>query len=328
MAFLIDAGWAEVIIGVIALVASVVIYRITRKKKQLSYEILSETPLISVGDEIKGRLEILLDSSPVEKVHLLLVKFVNDGTMPITADDYERPLTLIFEGDATVLSAESVQPEPDNLRVTLDFEPKKVTVNPLLLNKGDSFTAKVLVEKFGGRFDLDARIVGVREVRALPKREFVPRFRSIKASVLILFALFVFGNFSDFLFNIAPSISGTQGLKERLAERERLSQERSELLSQLLKMTRSLEVYITPGNEINAGQSFRAEVKFREGLPSLDSLKYEWKIDQEGYATSHTYYGTSAELSPDKKGRVRVQLTVYDETGRPLYLDSRMVDVK
>jgi subtilisin-like proprotein convertase family protein len=173
MAFLADAGltgWIGATGSIIAAILSVTIYFLTRKKKALSYEVLSEYPLISIDDEIKGKLQILYGGNPVENVHLLLVKFINNGNIPIIASDFERHLTLRLKGESNVLSAVRVKASPDNLTASLEIKDKVITVAPALMNGGDFFTVKVLIGQYGGSFDVDARIVGVKSIRVVRRQ--------------------------------------------------------------------------------------------------------------------------------------------------------------
>jgi hypothetical protein len=170
MAFLIDAGWTQVIIGAIAVILTIVIYSMTKQRKSFSYEVVSEYPLISIHKEIKGKLQILLDGNPVENVHLLLIKFINDGNIPIAASDYERPITLDFKDSSNILSADYVKASPGNLITSLKITDNKISIEPMLMNGGDTFSIKILVGQYKGSVDVDARILGVKNIRHTPKQ--------------------------------------------------------------------------------------------------------------------------------------------------------------
>ena len=158
------AEWIGTVASIIAVILSIIVYLVTRKKKALSYEVLSEYPLISIDDEIEGKLQVLYGGSPVENVHLLLVKFFNSGNVPITSSDFERPITLQLRDESKGLFAERVKASPNNLIVSLRIDNKVVSVEPVLMNGGDFFTAKVLIGQYSGSFDVDSRIVGVKYI--------------------------------------------------------------------------------------------------------------------------------------------------------------------
>jgi len=203
------AEWIGAVASIIAVILSVIVYLLTRKKKALSYEVLSEYSLISIADEIKGNLQVLYGGNPVENVHLLLVKFLNSGNVPITTSDFERPITLQLRGESKVLSAERVKASPDNLRVSLKVEDKVVTVEPALMNGGDFFTTKVLIGQYSGSFDIDARIVGVKSIRVL-RRQTDRALRDWKLpSIRTFAAILILVTFALFLIFIANNNSGT-----------------------------------------------------------------------------------------------------------------------
>jgi hypothetical protein len=162
----------SVIVGVIAIVVVIIFYFAAKTKKSLAYEVLSENPLISIDNEIKGKLQILLDGQPIENVHLLLIRITNDGKVPITANDYERPVALKFKESSNILSAELASAVPENLVIKPTIHDKLVALDPVLLNSGDVFTVKVLVGEYSGPVEVDARIAGVKNIRVARKQAF------------------------------------------------------------------------------------------------------------------------------------------------------------
>ena len=62
--------------------------------------------------------------------------------------------------------------KPDDLVATLTTEESgKVRVSPVLLNDGDSITARFLVANFQGVPEISARIAGIRQIRNERERE-------------------------------------------------------------------------------------------------------------------------------------------------------------
>jgi len=153
-----------VFLGLVAIVVSIFLWWTQRRRKALSYEIISRTSLLSIEDEIKGKLEIFFDGKPVQDVHLIVFKIVNSGNVPIVSTDYERPVSLTFGENPQILSAEVSETNPDNLRASVDIEATRVVLGRVLLNSGDSITLKFLVSQLG-EVSVDGRIVGVKEMR-------------------------------------------------------------------------------------------------------------------------------------------------------------------
>jgi hypothetical protein len=159
------------LLALIAIGVSVYIFFLQRTKKSLSYQIMSETELLTVNEEIKGKIQILYEGIPVQKVHLLVLKILNDGNIPVTPDDFKETLSFFFGKKAQILSAEVTETSPKTLKPVLNIIDKnKIVLEPTLINGQDSITTKLLLAQYRGKVTPNARIVGVREVRELKDR--------------------------------------------------------------------------------------------------------------------------------------------------------------
>ncbi len=110
---------AAVGFGVITLVLGVVTLYLARRRKLLTYEILSVTPLAAIKDDIGGRVQILFDLEPANDAQLLLVKFTNSGNLPIIFTDYERPVRVVLNKGVRILTAGITEVFPSSLNVTV-----------------------------------------------------------------------------------------------------------------------------------------------------------------------------------------------------------------
>ena len=140
------------------------IYYAQRKKKKLSYEILSSTQLLSIEEEIKGKVKVLYEGYDVKNVYLLSFKFINNGNQPISSDDFEKPLNILLNKKATILTVEIIREEPSNLGLNFDVNNNNISFDPLLLNVRDSFSIKSLVSDFEGPPVIEGRIKGVKTI--------------------------------------------------------------------------------------------------------------------------------------------------------------------
>jgi hypothetical protein len=153
-----------VIVGIIAIAITIIIYYSQRQYKDLSYEIISNSPLITKSKEIESNVQIFFDKKPVNNVYLVILKLFNSGNIPISAKDYESPLTFNFGEQASILSADVTKTEPRNLRVNLKEINNKIILKPVLLNSGDSITFKFLLSDFSSIIKPEARILGIRDI--------------------------------------------------------------------------------------------------------------------------------------------------------------------
>jgi len=95
------------------------------------------------------------------------LKFINNGNLPITSVDYEKPLSVHFGETANILSAEISKTDPENLGVTISANINSFVLSPTLLNPKDSISIKLLLNNYTGVFSIDTRIIGVSNVMPL-----------------------------------------------------------------------------------------------------------------------------------------------------------------
>jgi hypothetical protein len=169
VSFLRDGIWqfVGVILSIIAISVTVIIYFRQRKLKEISYEIISESSLLSVSKEVEGKLQILLDGQPVKGVHLILFRIANTGNLPILPSDYLKNLNILFDGNANILSAEITNLIPKDIDTTINVIDKSISFSPSLLNSEDTIVLKVLVSEFNGNIDVVGRIAGIKNIKRL-----------------------------------------------------------------------------------------------------------------------------------------------------------------
>lgn len=158
-------------VGVIlTIVVPVILYFVQRKRKSLAYEVISETPILSITEEVAGQLEILFQGDPVEQVHLIVYRLSNTGNVPIKSEDYERAVGFRFNDDARVLTAEITKTEPRNLNAEISVKEQSIQISPVLLNQRDSILVKALVSNYQKLPYVDGRIIGVKSITQRPEK--------------------------------------------------------------------------------------------------------------------------------------------------------------
>jgi hypothetical protein len=188
-----DQIWQFVgaVLGLAAIVLTAILYWKQRQLKELAYEIISKTSVVSVQDEVAGKIEILYEDKPVKNVNLAVIRLVNSGNVAIKPDDYMQPVSFNFGKNAKILQTEVIKEVPDNLGAiypsVLAGETGAVEINPILLNKGDEFTFKVLGTQLG-KITVNGRIVDVKEIKTLPKKD---RDLYLSGFVVLVGSLFV-----------------------------------------------------------------------------------------------------------------------------------------
>jgi hypothetical protein len=172
-------------LAIVAIILSVVLYRRSRQRKVLTYEVLSCSSLISEPEEAKEYLQIIFGGEQVRGIHLMQIKIANAGNQPIRTADYERPLALLVDEPARILTAEVVETSETTLskemlpaggnewsdrllpELAMKMELRRMELRQALLNKGEWFTVRMLVSEYARHgFELDGRIVGAKIEKA------------------------------------------------------------------------------------------------------------------------------------------------------------------
>ena len=162
-----DPLWQSVgvVLAILALGGSFLIYSWQRTHRSVTYDVLSWTNLLTVGEEIAGKVQVLYEGSPAKSLTLLTIKVWNSGNQPLLVTEFERPVSFTVDKESRVLSAAVIETDPRGVEANIEAIDNTVVLKPALLNPGDSITIKLLVRDMGRTVWPDARIVGVKNVR-------------------------------------------------------------------------------------------------------------------------------------------------------------------
>lgn len=153
-----------VILGIIiAAIVAIAIYR-RQSTKELAYEIISNSPVISVEAGLKGKAQVLYNGRSISDARLVVLRIWNAGSLAVTVSDYDVPITLSFGKVAEILDFEILDATPNNLQVSFKQDGQNLVLEPVLLNSQDSIRIKILLTQFSNIFNVNARIVGVKQI--------------------------------------------------------------------------------------------------------------------------------------------------------------------
>ena len=162
-----DSIWQFIgaVLVIVSIAVSVIVYFLQKSRKLLSYEILSETALLSVAKEVEDKIKILFEGDVVKRVHLILVRISNTGNVPILPSDFLKDLTVSFSGSAKILSAEISEKHPESIDSRITIDGTQLIISPSLWNSGDTITVKSLVSEFNENTQVSGRIVGIQDIK-------------------------------------------------------------------------------------------------------------------------------------------------------------------
>jgi len=206
----------QLIISVLGLIvamssatAAYIYFRKSRNYKELSYEILPTLSLVSVGPEVRDRVEIKYkhgdeetEVSAIEDLKAVAITIHNTGTEAVNCkskdfqdDDPQMPVTLDFGQDAQILGEPGAETNPKGRKVLIRRDPQalsKVLMDTFLLNPKETVTISTFLTNFSkGRPSVDWHIEDVRPPRE-HKREGRRSWLSGWSGVIVGFLLAIF----------------------------------------------------------------------------------------------------------------------------------------
>jgi|SRR5882724_460254 len=174
--------------AILAVVVTVIVYWLQKKRKRLTYKVISDLDLLTKNEQIKGQVKVLYEDQPVENVRLYTIQVINSGGVAIERTDFDGPLHIEFEETAQILSVVVIDATPEDLPVEIEQKPISVAISPLLMNRRDSITIKFILN---GHYipHVHARIKDVPRIKI---RRYPQSYISAWSMICVVFTI-IFG---------------------------------------------------------------------------------------------------------------------------------------
>jgi hypothetical protein len=151
------------LVGVLALAVSFVPV-MDRPSRGAAFIALAQGPL--TPSEMKGvPLTISMDGEVLQDPYLTVFDFKNTGNSPILASEFDGPIQLRALHDVRIIRASITAAHPAALEPNVAHSEKAVSIQPLLLNGGDSFTVTMITSGGEAHLDPRVRIAGIASVQ-------------------------------------------------------------------------------------------------------------------------------------------------------------------
>ncbi|MBI4731664.1 MAG: hypothetical protein HY781_05975 [Chloroflexi bacterium] len=164
MELLRDTIWqfVGVLVAILAVIITIAIFFFQRKKKELTWIVLSQSPLLSVESK---SIKVFYKKINVDSIYIIEIKIVNTGNAPILPTDYVERLGIDFNEKNKILSAEITKVEPDTINAIIDIEGDRALMRPLLLNPKDSINFRLLTQSACDDYRIIGRIIGINKIK-------------------------------------------------------------------------------------------------------------------------------------------------------------------
>jgi hypothetical protein len=93
-----------------------------RRRKEISYRVISDVPILNTPGAFKDRINILFDGEPIRDASLLLLEVKNSGNVLVESRDFDPPIRFSF-GERTLVSGDIADTQPKGL-----IDPQEVNV--------------------------------------------------------------------------------------------------------------------------------------------------------------------------------------------------------
>jgi hypothetical protein len=161
-----DWGFWEVMSAIIIAIISGITFLVQRKKKELSFLTVSNTTILSEKTKLEGKVKVFFENEIIENLHIVIFQFTNTGNEAIVQKDFDSPILLALGESSEIISVEIEKCKPDSLNVRFEKTKNSISIQALLLNKGDSFEVKILLKNYYDKeLKLTARIKDISEVK-------------------------------------------------------------------------------------------------------------------------------------------------------------------
>jgi len=191
--------FALTIISIILGITTLILTIRLKSRRSLAYEILSETQVLEVREEVSRQIRVFYGDQRVKDLNLVLIGIVNNGNREIKKEDFVDPLTLVFNSTAEILDIKIEDKYPRNLKV--DYEKKtqnKLEIGLDLVNPRDWFVLKILIAKYSNFDDFDGRISGVSEIEEYKHPiSIIKHFSGLILFAIILASIYLAANISS-----------------------------------------------------------------------------------------------------------------------------------
>jgi hypothetical protein len=154
MEFLRDPLW-QFIGAVLALAAIALTIWLTvkdRQRKRFTPIVLSHGPLISIAEEqeLRNRLIVSFDNQLLAEpdIYAFIIRFMNTGNIALTREDMSDPVRIDFNPEAEVLTVNVLETGPEPFDAKAESDGSRAILNPVLMNKGQFVTVKILVRNY------------------------------------------------------------------------------------------------------------------------------------------------------------------------------------
>ena len=160
------------IISLVGIIITLIVFWLQLPKRKLLYSISTPRPLLQESNVAIHKLQIVRNGAVIPNPTVVTVRFRNAGRGEIEKSDFSEPIRIDFGPTSVLHSAVHYRSHPPDMPVELTQEVSAFSVDPLLLNRKDSFEVQCLVTSPTDDPKVTGRIKGVSRLVRSSEEEF------------------------------------------------------------------------------------------------------------------------------------------------------------
>jgi hypothetical protein len=187
--------WIVLLATLAGVIAPAWLWRFDLSSRSLEVELTSSTSLSPALPKAGLDVSVVVAGRTLTEPFGSTLVLRNTGAKPILPGEVEGQIEVEVTGKGRLVQAQVVDRQPASLSPALSISGARFSIQPLLLNPGDSLTIAVLTENGVPNFSPRARIAGVSDVtlRKAPNSPMPPRpvWISAVCSAFVVSAVFM-----------------------------------------------------------------------------------------------------------------------------------------
>lgn len=184
----------------IGICVSIFLWILNQRRKELRYEIVKRQEVLALKGEARKHLQVLFDKTPVEDIHILVLKLINTGHLTINPSDYQSKLSVQTGAGSKILMATVIESQPADLDERKASEAEQSSLiesvkenclyfRPVMLNQGDSFTLQLILQSPGPKVTIGGHIQGIPVIKAVESRQILPLVLTQVGAITMAFSM-------------------------------------------------------------------------------------------------------------------------------------------
>jgi len=156
---------AGITLTVVGIAISIIIWRYGNFDKKLSTVLITQEHLAEYSGKGINGIQISIDGITLEKPYLSIIQIKNSGDIPISKNDFEKPIEISLNANASISKVNVFNIQPQEMPIDIAHTPNTISIMPMLLNPNDELSLSIVTSGAEPTFKIQSRIAGIQSIK-------------------------------------------------------------------------------------------------------------------------------------------------------------------